>query len=519
MNGVINIITKKAKDTQGTMISTGAGSEDRAITSIRQGGEIQENMHYRVYAKQVERDAMEANHRFIEQHGNRIWEEAHDDSRQQRIGFRMDWDMNGNGDELFTLQGDYYQGNSGFSLLRIDPFTPHHSFNEADDYHIFGGNVLGRYTRRYDEDTSSTLQAYYDSVNRDSLITDTSIHVFDIELNNTCSPFDGHDVTWGGRYRAYYDEIDDKIVQVNYAGENDFRNLGAIFIQDEFDLIDDTLRCWIGTKLEHNNYTGIEHQPSVRLLWTLNEREVIWGAVSRATRTPNRTEETAQFTTGIHNDIGLTNQVLYYGSRNLEGENVVAYELGYRTQPEDWYSWDIAAFYNEFDSLIVGNGPVVQMPDASTLLYVYNLDNAQKGHSYGFEIANNVEVTDWWEISSGFSYVLIFLESHFVTGQVTSGEDDTSPNAQFYTHSSFDLTDHLQLDLFGRFVDEYPFTPELESGYFEMNARLGYRPNEEWEFALMGTNLLNPSHKEADQFDLHTNRPERGIFGQVIWRH
>ncbi|MCA9040656.1 MAG: TonB-dependent receptor plug domain-containing protein [Planctomycetaceae bacterium] len=518
VNGVINIITKNAKETQGDMISTGTGGEDKAITSIRHGNKIGDNFHYRIYGKQSERDRFENQHITESSHGVPWPKEGQDDWRQQRVGFRADWDAFGAGEDFVTFQGDYYQGNSGFGMQMTEWFIPQHDFNVYDDYHFAGGNFLTRWKHVFDEDTTTTLQAYYDGQSRSSSALDTVMHIFDVEWTNTCSWNDDNHITWGARFRTYNDDLTFQNGQFGAKTTKQTRNLGSIFIQDEIDVIEDVFTVWLGTKVEHNDYTGFENQPSARFLWTLNEREIIWGAASRAVRTPSRNEDDMIHRIGIHDH--TTNLLLNFtGNRNLQAENVVAFELGYRSQPTDGFSWDVAGFYNDFSDLIAYAGPVNVFEAPNTLYITETPGNNTSGASYGAEISSTVQMTDWWEMYGSFSYVQIVLDPDDDVDTQFLWEEGATPHAMVFLQNNFDVTDEVELGIGTRFIDSLPSFSTTQSGYIEMAARLGYRPNEEWEFALIGTNLLNPSHVESHQEVIYASRPERSLFGQVIWRH
>ena len=516
VNGVINIVTKSAKDTQGTLYSGGGGSEDKAINSLRHGSKVGSDFYYRVYAKQTERDKF-VNPNTSNLNGTLYKDGANDDSRQLRFGFRSDWEIDGDKDELVTIQGDYYQGSSGFSSLFAETVTPHEESIIYDDYDISGGNLLTRWTHTVDEDTSSTIQLYYDHLKRRSEILNSQMDIFDVEWTNRFSPRDKHQITWGARFRSYNDRLDFQNDAYLYASDEQTRNLASIFLQDEITVVEDVFSIWMGAKLEHNDFTGFEIHPSARFLWSLDEKQVIWGAVSRAVRTPSRTEDDLRLNIGINNSLGLTAFQQFNGSRDLESENVIAYELGYRAQPADYFSWDIALFYNDYSDLIAFRGPESVFIPPSTSLFIDIFDNNMSGNAYGGEISGTVHFTDWWRLMASYSFLTINLDLEPGVDSDQVYEDGASPNNQVYAQMSWDLPCHLEFDIAGRYVDKLPAS-DIVRGYFQMNSRLGYRPNDNWEFALIGQNLLMPSHREFDQLLVRSNRPQRGIFAQVIWR-
>src|SRR4029077_14526748 len=114
------------------------------------------------------------------------------------------------------------------------------------------------------------------------------------------------------------------------------------FVQDEVSL-GDRLRLTLGTKLEHNDYTGVEVQPSGRLAWTLIPRHLLWGAIARAVRTPSRIDR-AIFVPLAPGSPSF----LLAGGPAFVSEDVLAYELGYRSEPSDRLALTVATFYNEY---------------------------------------------------------------------------------------------------------------------------------------------------------------------------
>lgn len=472
VNGVINVITKKTKDTQGVFIESGGGTE-RAFTSVRGGGQIGENGWYRVYGKWFDRDAG----------GGQGFEPA-DDWRMQRAGMRMDWDLDS--DTTFTLQGDYYDGDSGSRSTFPAPLPAGMrtlSFNER----VAGGNVLSRLTQTIDEDTDWSMQFYYDRTERSfegvgfSEVRDT----FDIDFQYRSSPWTDHSVIWGGAYRFNQDDLMNTPFFVTLAPNEREFDLFSGFIQDEITLIDDKLQFTLGSKFEHNDFTGFEYQPSGRLLWTPDERRSIWAGVSRAVRTPSRFEHDGRVTVlPVPSGVAVPPLIypVFQGTRQYQSENLVAYEAGYREQLTDEFALDLAVFLHDYDDL---RDSTIQMPSFQLpegLIVPATLNNEASAQTYGFELSSSWQATPCWTLFGSYSFLRVV------------GETTTDARNRFYLQSSWDVTDDVEFDAIVRYIDNLPGT--TVSSHAVMDLRLNWAPVEGMDVFVVGRNLFDANYPE-----------------------
>ncbi len=467
VNGVINVITKKAKDTQGVFVEAGGGT-DRGFSSARGGGEIGDNGWYRVYGKWFERDAG----------GGQGFQPA-DDSRMQRGGIRMDWEF----DEgmSFTLQGDVYDGASGVRGT-VPVALPAGTLSLSHDEMTRGGNVLARLAQTIDDDTSWSLQAYYDHTYREytqiGLSDDRDTIDFDFQYRS--SPWLDHSLIWGVGYRYSQDELQNTPFFVNFTpAERDFDLLSG-FIQDEVTLIDDTLTFTAGSKFEHNDFTGFEFQPSIRLLWTPSETRSIWAAVSRAVRTPSRTDDGGRVTLPPVVPPGI--YPVLKGSRGTESEDLVAYEIGYREQVTEEFAVDMTAFFNSYNDLISATEktPTFELPEG--LILPVELDNSNEAQTYGFELSSSWQVTPWWQTRASYSFLRLV------------GVESTDPHNRLYLQSSWDVTEDVEFDAILRYVDDVPNSSINK--YTTMDLRLSWEPIDHMEVFVVGRNLFEGKHAE-----------------------
>ncbi len=284
----------------------------------------------------------------------------------------------------------------------------------------------------------------------------------------------------------------------------------SYFVQDEIALIEDELYFTVGSKFEHNDFTGFEYQPSGRVVWTPNEREAWWGAVSRAIRRPTRVNDdlALRILHPTFSPIGF--HPMLRGNRNSVSEDLLAFELGYRAQPSDSFSFDVAAFYNDYNDLInvddLGGG-------------LLSFGNRQDAQTFGIETTANYALNDCWRVYANYS----FLQTNFVApaGPPPRGEH-SDPHHQAYLWLSGDVRDDVELDVMLRYVDAINVSSVAIPSYIELDARIGWLATDGLELALLGRNLLDTHHPEflGEVFtgDVGTE-VERSIYGVATWTY
>jgi len=321
VNGIINIITKSAKDTQGNLVTLGAGSEERGFGGFRYGGKLSDDTYYRVYAKYFNRDS------FVYESG----EEGVDGWDVLWGGVRMDWEISGS--DLVTLQGGIYDGDIGQTYTIID--SPDLS-SRTFDYgaHIAAGNVLGRWEHMFSEAQDLALQFYYDRAEREKAAMAAMANTFDVDFQHRFGLGERQEVVWGLGYRLTSDEMDNAFA-VSFDPESRDYQLISAFVQDEIAYVEERLRLTLGSKFEYSDYIGFEIQPNARLLWKPHERHTAWGAISRAVRTPSRADDDMRaviqaLPPGMVSPAAPAAFVTVMGNRDFESEELLAFELGYR---------------------------------------------------------------------------------------------------------------------------------------------------------------------------------------------
>jgi iron complex outermembrane receptor protein len=504
VNGVINIITKNTADTQGNMVSMNAGNEVKGIGSVRHGGKLKNGADYRIYAKYSSYD----------EGYNPAG--AHDDWRTGQIGFRSDWVKTDR--DSITLQGDYYRGKAG-QLVNIPtgpPGTPPTTvIPTVNDTDTRGGNLLFRWSRTLENASNFTLQTYYDHVGLDGAVLYEDRDTFDIEFQHNFKWRDRHDVIWGLDYRHTYDDTKNN---ATFSLDPSSRgvNLYSAFIQDEVSL-KDNLRLTAGIKLEHNDFSGFEYQPNLRLAWAVDEKQTWWGSVSRAVRTPSRGEHdvSLRLVPPAASDPGIP--VYAQGNSDYDSEDLVAYELGYRFNYNNIWSVDVATFYNDYDTLRTLDPEIAPGPPPSVL---FPFDNNMKGKTYGVELAGQWQVRRGWRLNA--SYTWLDMQLRRVNGSTDSTSQSTeqaSPVSKAAVWSALDFGNNLQFDAALRYVGDIKVSGTGIDSYVEADLRLGWEVKPGLELSIIGQNLLDNRHAEylPDFINTQPTEVERSIFGRVHW--
>ncbi|HSA92910.1 MAG TPA: TonB-dependent receptor [Terriglobales bacterium] len=505
VNGVVNVITREARDTQGMLVSAGAGTVDRGFSSFRYGGRWGENNAYRVYGKFFNRDPG------FHAAGNNF-----DDWRMGQAGFRSDWELNPR--DHFTLQGDVYRGESGqrVSFTILSPPSVATVQQNAD---LSGGNVLGRWRRALGNDSEAALQFYYDRTDRDEPTFREIRDTFDLDFQNRLRLGRHHDLNWGAGYRLSSGEFTG-VPTIVFRPARRTDHLFSAFLQDGITLIEDRLTLTVGAKLEHNSYSAWELQPSARVLWKPARRHTLWAAITRAVRTPSRVEHDLESTSLLEPVTPTFSRFL--GDRNFVPETLLSQALGYRVQATDQLFLDLTGFYNRyFDLLSIEPGtPFFEAtPPPPHLAVPVTVRNGMEGRTWGAEAALDWRATGRWRFKAAYSFLRVNLSRK--PGSLDVGTEKStegsSPRHQFSLSSFANLTRNIDLDVTLRYVAE--LVSQGVPQYATADARLGWRPRPPWEIAVVGQNLFAGHHLEFGGGNAGRTEIRRGVYLQLSWRH
>jgi iron complex outermembrane receptor protein len=510
VNGIINVITKSSKDTIGTFAEAGAGSEEHGFASARVGGLLGAGATYRVYGKWFDRDGGFDPNGFVE-----------DDMTQGRGGMRFDWEATDS--DTFTVIADAYGGVSDITAIR-PAFPPVNGLFVAQSRfaeRVHGGNVLARWRRELSEDSDWRIQAYYDRTVRDQTWGGyrAEVDTVDIDFQHrfvTHTPRQ-HDIIWGFGYRNNRDKLRAAPFWIEWEDERRATDIFSYFVQDQIELSEDLWYLTLGSKFEHNDYTNFEYQPSVRLLYTPTERQSVWAAVSRAVRTPARVNEDIILTVPTSPTQPVFGRLL--GVEGVDSEDLLAYEIGMRTQQTERWFWDVAAFYYQYENLFAGvpQAPIIGAPVLVPTLLVNSLD----AHAYGFEVASDYKVSEQWMLRGGYTFMRFVFDSTPLALDASTFEyEGSSPRNQLFLQSSWDLGCAWELDLAWRYVDTLPAFGV--PSYNALDARLAWAATQNLEIAVVGRQLLDDHHLEfpaSAYIGGMGTEVQHEVYGVVTWRY
>lgn len=515
VDGVINIITKSAKATEGALVKVEAGDEQLSADSARYGGKIGNKGYYRIYGKY-----------FDWQSGTDLaGQDASDGWHQVRGGFRSDWTLT-HADSL-TVQGDLYNSRNG-ETLTLPTLSAPYSTTFANTGYYSGGNLLGRWTHS-SNDSSFSLQGYFDRTNySDNHLFVDHESVYDIDFQNDFHIGTGQEFVWGAGYRSIQDSnaaSTTVAVQPTRAKYNQF----SMFVQDEITFFDKRMRVTVGSKFEHNAFTGFEIEPNIRFLGNISKIQSVWAGISRAMRTPALTEEGLRLnaavvspgTAGFSPTLPTIEAV--YGSNQFKAEDLVAYELGYRVQATNTFSVDIAAFYNHYSNLRTAEPgtPFVQgSPTPTALVIPFIAQNNMSGGTYGIEPFADWKPLPMWKLFGSYSFLRMNIHKNSnsldPTADLPNGEN---PEHQFYFRSTLDLPKHVEQYFSVRYVSQLPSYAIRSYAALDAGVRWKAMPN--LEFSFDGENWLNNRHIEfiPDFINTTPTVVGRSIHGGITWTY
>ena len=512
VNGVINIITCDAHDTTGGLVSLAKGSEIRGQAVARYGAPIGDHGAYRFYAKGSSRDTTK----------RADGEDQADDTKMLSAGFRMD--LSPVDSDKWMVQGEVYNGENG-EHKAAPTLVPPYSVEEDSETDLKGWHLLARWDRQLPDASEISLQTYYDYFSRDmDDFQNEARHTVDFDFQYRFHPTPQQDVIGGVGYRLTRDTIDNSF-PISFDPDHATDQIISASIQDDIAFADDTFHLIIGTKLEHNDYTGIEVQPNLRGLWQPKPGHTLWAAASRAVRMPSRFDHDVRFVKTVQPPTpgsSYPRVVTNFGSSDIKSEKLLAFELGYRYLTSNDTLIDVALFLNDYRDLRIfePETPYLETkPEPAHLISPNMASNDLEGETYGAEIALQRRLLPWWNVKAAYAWLEIQLHrthgNESVNAEKAEGE---SPHNQFSLFSQMDLPKRCSLDIWARYVDNLP-TPDIPS-YWTMDVRLAWQASDNLELSLVGQNLLDSEHPEfVPEFSnfAHDTQVERSLYGKLTW--
>lgn len=512
VNGVINIITKSAAQTQGGYFSQMVGNSDRSITEVRYGGETKDQNHYRLYAKKTDRGGA-----FKASDGKN----AHDGNSQDRAGFR--YDISSIKNNAISIHGDVFNGTASNYFTTIEG-------TKKNDKVSTGANIVVNWDKTISKKSSVSLNSYLDYDEFHLPVLKRSAMTFDIDFQHFYNFSPDNQMIWGLGYRQIADKIGESagtdissgtpFIPINYTPNKRNDEIFSAFLQEKFGLIPDKLYLTLGSKILSNDHTGFEYQPNARLSYYPSRNQTLWASVSRAVRTPTRGEVSFDIKEETY---GTT---VSKGTPQAESENLLAYEAGYRIKPSTKTLLDVAVFYNDYSKLRTYED-VNGVPTAANLGY---------GESYGGEVSGKWQVSNRWRLEASYDFLKMDLHvSRNSTDNTTSAlapydslqlTEKRSPKNQFRLRSFFNITPKIEFDNMAYYMDSLPSAkyattdPKGAPAYVRLDTRIGYLPTRNLDLSVGIRNLLDDRHNEYYSGIYNTTAEiGRTYFCKMVWQY
>lgn len=497
VNGVVNIITRSAADTTGAHIAAGVGNQERGFVDARYGASLGDLGDYRIYGKFFERDG-----NTLEQSGFG----AADDWRQARVGFRAD--LTASESDRITVQGDAYRGDSGETAIALSLQSPFETRVEQDQ-ELKGFNLLGRWEHNLGNGDQLSVQSFYDHEDRNWAFINNFRATFDLDVDYRTQRFEGHDLVFGLGYRRWRDDFDSTDRLSVTPGQRDDKLFSAFF-QDDLTLVPDRLAMTLGLKLESNDYTGLEYQPNLRLLWTPDKRRSVWGSVTRGVRIPGRADRESRALLQVIPPGAAQNPIpvaIYaQGNPAFDAEELLAYELGFKFQASDSVSVDLAVYYNQYESLrsislappaCAPQGPFPAClfdPRTSNMVVNNTQGNDLSADNTGLEVALDWRPAEQWRLQA--TMTLQNQDLNIESPRARPEAFAFDPERMASLRASYNPRRDIDLDIWLRYQDRIDSMEGEIDAYTGVDARIAWHPNKRGEIALVGRNLQDSTQTQ-----------------------
>ena len=510
VNGVINIITKKAAETHGGMLVAGAGNLDRGFGTAQYGGGLGKNTNYRVFTKYLNQYRLPAA-------GGAV---GFDGWHLLRGGFRTDSHLSRK--DNLMVEGDLYTGQENSPATFLPSVTSPGLQNIDVEVPLSGGFLSSTWDHAVSARSDTRLQISFDRYKRNDILTEARNTVA-VEFQHHFVWGDRQDIVWGGGYRYTASDTRGNLTASFIPPDLNMQIFSAFF-QDEVALVPNRLYVTLGSKLEHNLYSGFNWMPSARVSWTPSTRQMFWAAISRAERTPAESDAAVRANVGGFPGPGGSPVLLaFVGNPNFENEGATAHEAGYRTTIGRNLSIDVATFYTTYDDQQTTEPAAAffeNSPAPAHTVLPFTFQNLMHGEGHGVEIAANWKVTDRWRLSPGYAFEQIHMHLEAPSQDPSGAFDDegTNPVHSAQLRSHVDLRHGISWDVSGYFVDR------LKSGgapaYTRLDTGLTWRWTEALSMTVVGQDLWKDRHVEFvdDAGAVRSTLIKRSIYGKLTWQ-
>ena len=504
VNGVINVITRHSRESTGVLVSAGGGNVDQARVSVRYGAERASGLSYRVYAGGTRRDVA------FHPDGH-----LYDDWSLAQGGFRLDFGRAG--PHRFRLQGDAYGGTMGNRVV-VGSFSPPGQLDVEGHDIVRGGNLVAGWERELPAGGGLRLQAYYDRTVRHAINFGEDRDTLDVDLLVRTPIGRRNQVSWGGGARSSRSDITPVFATLTVTPEDRNQRLESLYAQDEIAALPERLFITVGTKLEHNTYSGWEMLPSARVLWRIDAQETLWASVTRAVRTPSRIETDLRLTDYLQPSPDVYLQLA--GSQDFDAEDLVGVEAGYRRLVAPSFYLDVTAFHNTYDGLASFSAftPSVQLAPIPHILVSASYQNGIEATGDGFEISPDWRPRSWARLRGSYALLTIDAKDRPGFSDPFSPElyEGSVPRHQGFAQASLTLPKRIEVDYTHRAVSR--LAARDVPGYVTGDARVAWTAANGLTLAAAAHNLFAPRHVEFFTSDFPTPGVRRSVYFSATWR-
>ena len=532
-NGVVNVVTKTSRETQSSYVQAGGGTHDIGFLTARDGGVMDNNTFYRVYAK-------------ADMHGSLPNDVNYDDmgrdgAKKIQGGFRLDGGaLNEN---EWSFQGYAYKGIEEERGKDISYEAPYVIYDHTSNIYQGGATLVGDWKRELSNTSKLLLRSYYDRREIDSMLYEEARDTLDIDTIIEHN-YQKHNFMWGVGYRGSYGAFLSRTSSVSLIPPYHDKHVASLFVQDEYIFSHDELRLQTSVKVEEQEIIGVEYQPSVKLLYKPFDAHTFWTSVTRATSNPSDADlyikwdviveppSSDAYSALMSPSMRMNKPAVYYpmftgfGNKALTSEVVVAYELGWRYNISSDSSLDIALFYNDYDNV---KGETIDVEDMffdvyegrSRLVLPLFRRNASAGVIYGAEIYGKTSPVDFWHLALGYSYLENKLDSDMplFLEVIDIYLNQMDPRHKALFNSRVDISENWAWDVYSYYVGDL-IAHEVPS-YIRLDTRIGFKVNKHLELELLGQNLLDNEHDEYTfpNLPLQTTRAKTNVIARVNYRY
>jgi iron complex outermembrane recepter protein len=510
VNGVINIITKKASNTPGGLVVAGGGNVDQGFGTLQYDGKAGKMTDYRIYTKYFNQDHLPGS---AGQDGGDGW-------HMLRGGFRTDSVLSSK--DTLMFQGDIYSAREGIPTINFPSVTASALQNIEQLGNLSGGFVQGVWDHAFSTRSETTSQVSYDRYQRDDILREGR-GTLDLDFQNNFSGWARQNIVWGLAYQ-YSASNSEGNLTASFVPADLTTQLFSMFAQDEIVVVPNRLYLTIGTKLEHNDYTGFNVMPSASVTWSLSPHHTLWAAISQADRTPSEIDTSARSTLGgFTGPGGIPALITFVGNPRVKNEGVIAYEAGYRTTIFRGLSIDFTAFYNNYSDqeTIEPSVPFIEnTPLPPHLVVPETYENLMHGETHGVEIAVNWQATHRWTLSTGFALEEIHMHLAPTSQDTTSvsGAEGGSPDNSAQLRSHLVLWHGLGWDTSAYFVGR--LTDPNEPSYTRLDTQLTWHFRERASLSFVGQNLVKDRHEEFidSTGTARSTQVKRSAYAKLSWQ-